>query len=153
MSVQVIRPAGAGHETLHVFLVALIIVLLAGAVVVLRSESEPSVAIAADQFDARRDLNAAEQGIHTDLLVALDEIHLYGKRHRHCPNRSSWQRRASLPSSPMPALPIVVAMPGSYCRRTPMPPTSVAAQPRQWQVPSCCASTMTTPASGSTALL
>ncbi|WP_394337377.1 DUF6162 family protein, partial [Ectopseudomonas mendocina] len=44
MSVQVIRPAGAGHETLHVFLVALIIVLLAGAVVVLRSESEPSVA-------------------------------------------------------------------------------------------------------------
>ncbi|MBH3339900.1 hypothetical protein I5L51_12355 [Pseudomonas mendocina] len=85
MSVQVIRPAGAGHETLHVFLVALIIVLLAGAVVVLRSESEPSVAIAADQFDARRDLNAAEQGIHTDLLVALDEIHLYQKEEQTLP--------------------------------------------------------------------
>lgn len=77
MSVQVIRPAGAGHETLHVFLLTLAIVLLAGAVVVWRAEPEQSVAIAADQFDARRDLNAAEQGIHTDLLVALDEIHLY----------------------------------------------------------------------------
>ncbi|EZH76875.1 DUF6162 family protein [Ectopseudomonas composti] len=77
MSVQVIRPAGAGHETLYVFLLALAIVLLAGAVVVWRAEPEQSVAIAADQFDARRDLNAAEQGIHTDLLVALDEIHLY----------------------------------------------------------------------------
>lgn len=85
MSVQVIRPAGAGHETLHVFLVALIIVLLAGAVVVLRSESEPSVAIAADQFDARRDLNAAEQGIHTDLLVALDEVHLYREEEQALP--------------------------------------------------------------------
>ncbi|HEY1027648.1 MAG TPA: DUF6162 family protein [Pseudomonas sp.] len=77
MSVQVIRPAGAGHETLHVFLVALVIVLLAGAAVVWRAEPVQSVAIAADQFDARRDLSAAEQGIHTDLLVALDEIHLY----------------------------------------------------------------------------
>ena len=77
MSIQVIRPAGAGHETLHVFLVALIIVLLAGAVVVWRAEPEQSVLVAADQFDARRDLNAAEQGIHTDLLVALDEIHFH----------------------------------------------------------------------------
>lgn len=77
MSIQVIRPAGAGHETLYVFLVALAIVLLASAVVMWRAEPMHSTAIAADQFDARRDLNAAEQGIHTDLLVALDEIHLY----------------------------------------------------------------------------
>lgn len=85
MSVQVIRPAGAGHETLNVFLVALAIVLLAGAVVVWRAEPEQSVAITADQFDARRDLNAAEQGIHTDLLVALDEIHLYQEEEQTLP--------------------------------------------------------------------
>lgn len=85
MSVQVIRPAGAGHETLHVFLLALAIVLLAGVVVAWRAEPEQSVTIAADQFDARRDLSAAEQGIHTDLLVALDEIHLYREEEQALP--------------------------------------------------------------------
>jgi hypothetical protein len=77
MSVQVIRPAGAGYETLYVFLLALTIVLLAGAVVLWRVEPEQTEVIAAGQLDARRDLSAAEQGIHTDLLVALDEIRLY----------------------------------------------------------------------------
>lgn len=77
MTVQVIRPAGAGHETLYVLLVALLILSLAAAVVAWRAEPEQGVTIAADQFDARRDLSAAEQGIHTDLLVALDELHLY----------------------------------------------------------------------------
>lgn len=77
MTVQVIRPAGAGHETLYVCLVALLIVLLAATVVAWRAEPAQQVASATDQFDARRDLSAAEQGIHTDLLVALDELRLY----------------------------------------------------------------------------
>jgi len=73
---QVVRPAGAGHETLYVLLVSLLIVLLAATVVSLRGEREDEVAIAAHQLDARRDLNAAEQGIYTDLRVAFDEIQL-----------------------------------------------------------------------------
>ncbi|WP_275547633.1 MULTISPECIES: DUF6162 family protein [unclassified Pseudomonas] len=85
MSVQVIRPAGAGHETLHVCLLALAIVLLAGLIVMSRAQPQQSVAVTSDQFDARRDLRAAEQGIHTDLLVALDEIRLYQEDEQHLP--------------------------------------------------------------------
>ncbi|MFD2644993.1 DUF6162 family protein [Pseudomonas japonica] len=72
--VQVVRPAGAGHETLYVALVALLILVLAATVVSLRGEREDEPSIAAHQLDARRDLNAAEQGIYTDLRVAFDEI-------------------------------------------------------------------------------
>ncbi len=36
---QVIRPAGAGHETLYVLLVSLLIVVLATCVVLLRGET------------------------------------------------------------------------------------------------------------------
>ncbi|MHA6194088.1 DUF6162 family protein [Pseudomonas wadenswilerensis] len=72
--VQVVRPAGAGHETLYVALVALLILVLAATVVSLRGEREDEPTIAAHQLDARRDLNAAEQGIYTDLRVAFDEI-------------------------------------------------------------------------------
>jgi hypothetical protein len=71
---QVVRPAGAGHETLYVLLAALLIVALAAGVVSLRGERDDEQPIAAHQLDARRDLNAAEQGIHTDLWVAVDEI-------------------------------------------------------------------------------
>ncbi|MCF1489328.1 DUF6162 family protein [Pseudomonas sp. AA27] len=71
---QVVRPAGAGHETLYVLLAALLIVVLAASVVAARGEREDEQAIAAHQLDARRDLNAAEQGIHTDLWVAVEEI-------------------------------------------------------------------------------
>lgn len=72
--VQVVRPAGAGHETLYVALVALLILVLAATVVSLHGEREDEPTIAAHQLDARRDLNAAEQGIYTDLRVAFDEI-------------------------------------------------------------------------------
>jgi len=71
---QVIRPAGAGHETLYVLLASLLIVVLAASVVLLRGEREDEQAIASHQIDARRDLTAAEQGLYTDLRVALDEI-------------------------------------------------------------------------------
>ena len=74
--VQVVRPAGAGHETLYVLLVALLILALAATVVALRGEREDETRIEAHQLDARRDLNAAEQGIYTDLLVAFDEVQL-----------------------------------------------------------------------------
>jgi len=73
---QVVRPAGAGHETLYVLLVSLLIVILAATVVMLRGEREDEQAIATHQIDARRDLTAAEQGLYTDLRVAFDEIQL-----------------------------------------------------------------------------
>jgi len=73
---QVVRPAGAGHETLYVLLVSLLIVIVAATVVLLRGEREDEQAIANHQIDARRDLTAAEQGIYTDLLVAFDEVQL-----------------------------------------------------------------------------
>ncbi|NIF15551.1 DUF6162 family protein [Pantoea sp. Cy-639] len=72
--IQQVRPAGAGHETLCVLLAAALIVTLAAAVVTLRGERQDEQAIAVHQLDARRDLSAAEQGIHTDLWVAADEI-------------------------------------------------------------------------------
>ncbi|MBM7395621.1 hypothetical protein JOE27_000376 [Pseudomonas sp. M5] len=73
---QVVRPAGAGHETLYVLLVSLLIVIVAACVVLLRGEREDEQAIASHQIDARRDLTPAEQGIYTDLRVAFDEVQL-----------------------------------------------------------------------------
>lgn len=72
--VQVIRPAGAGHETLYVLLVGALIVALAASVVLMRGERVDDQPIASHQVDARRDLSPAEQGLYTDLRVALDEI-------------------------------------------------------------------------------
>ncbi|MCW2270819.1 hypothetical protein D3C77_06490 [compost metagenome] len=74
--VQVVRPAGAGHETLYVLLVSLFILAMAAGVVALRGENHDEVSIEAHQLDARRDLNAAEQGVYADLRVAFEEIQL-----------------------------------------------------------------------------
>ncbi|MBK5001163.1 hypothetical protein IAE37_003439 [Pseudomonas sp. S31] len=82
---QVVRPAGAGHETLYVLLVSLLIVALAATVVLLRGEREDEQAIASHQIDARRDLTAAEQGIYTDLRVAFDEIQLLREENAAAP--------------------------------------------------------------------
>ncbi|MFB4394927.1 MULTISPECIES: DUF6162 family protein [unclassified Pseudomonas] len=71
---QVIRPAGAGHETLYMLLTALLILAVAASVVTLRGERVDEQTIASHQIDARRDLTPAEQGLYTDLHVALDEI-------------------------------------------------------------------------------
>jgi len=73
---QVVRPAGAGHETLYVLLLCLIILTVAGTVVAMHGEPREVAALPSHQLDARRDLNAAEQGIYADLRVTLDEIHL-----------------------------------------------------------------------------
>ena len=83
---QVIRPAGAGHETLYVLLASLLIVVLAASVVLLRGEREDEQAIASHQIDARRDLTAAEQGLYTDLRVALDEIQLLREENAAVPS-------------------------------------------------------------------
>ena len=73
---QVVRPAGAGHETLYVLLLCLIILAVAGSVIALHGESQEVAAVPSHQLDARRDLSAAEQGIYADLRVTLDEIQL-----------------------------------------------------------------------------
>ncbi|MES2869946.1 MAG: DUF6162 family protein [Pseudomonadota bacterium] len=76
MNTHVVRPAGAGHETLYVLLLCLLILTVAGTVVAWRHEVQEVTSVAAHQLDARRDLNAAEQGIYADLRVTLDEIQL-----------------------------------------------------------------------------
>ncbi len=74
MTVQVVRPAGAGHETLWVLLAAAGVLALAALVIGVRAQPEAAAALATHQVDARTQLNAAEQGVHADLLVAADEI-------------------------------------------------------------------------------
>lgn len=73
---QVVRPAGAGHETLYVLLLCLLILGVAGAVVLWRGEPREVASVASHQLDARRDLTAGEQGLYADLRVTLDEIRL-----------------------------------------------------------------------------
>ncbi|MGF6113552.1 hypothetical protein HKK52_30340 [Pseudomonas sp. ADAK2] len=73
---HVVRPAGAGHETLYVLLLCLMILAVAGSVVAWRHESQETSSVSSHQLDARRDLSASEQGIYADLRVTLDEIHL-----------------------------------------------------------------------------
>ncbi|HWV11256.1 MAG TPA: DUF6162 family protein [Pseudomonas sp.] len=74
MTVQVVRPAGAGHETLYVLLCCLFIVALAALVVSLHAETDEYESVASGQLDARRDLSPAEQGIYADLRIAYEEI-------------------------------------------------------------------------------
>ncbi|WP_025127280.1 DUF6162 family protein [Pseudomonas sp. PH1b] len=71
---QVVRPAGAGHETLYVLLLCALILSVAATVVLWRGEKTETGSIASHQLDARRDLSAGEQGIYADLRVTLDEI-------------------------------------------------------------------------------
>ncbi len=73
---QVIRPAGAGHETLYVLLFCLIVLACAGSVVFWHRESQDVASLETFQIDARRDLTPGEQGIYADLRVTLDEIRL-----------------------------------------------------------------------------
>jgi hypothetical protein len=73
---QIVRPAGAGHETLYVLLLCLTILAVAAGIVGLHSDTQEVEGVASHQLDARRDLTAAEQGIYADLRVTLDEIRL-----------------------------------------------------------------------------
>lgn len=74
MAEQLVKPAGAGHETVWVALCALTIVLVAGAVIGVRSPPAETAAIAAHQLDARDDLTAAEQGVYADLRLVEIEL-------------------------------------------------------------------------------
>ncbi|MCO7627259.1 DUF6162 family protein [Pseudomonas fluorescens] len=82
---QVVRPAGAGHETLNVLLLCLLILAVAGSVVAWRGVSHEPEPVASHQLDARRDLSAAEQGIYADLRVTLDEIRLLREEQQSLP--------------------------------------------------------------------
>jgi hypothetical protein len=82
---QFVRPAGAGHETLYVLLLCLVILAVAGTVVLWRGESHEVSSISSHQLDARRDLSASEQGIYADLRVTLDEIHLLRQEQQTLP--------------------------------------------------------------------
>lgn len=74
MNTQVVRPAGAGHETLWVLLAAACVLAVAAALIGARAQPLAVAALSSHQVDARTQLNAAEQGVHADLLVAADEI-------------------------------------------------------------------------------
>ena len=74
MSVQVVRPAGAGHETLWVLLAAAAVLAVAALVIGVRAQPLAAAELLPHQIDARTQLNAAEQGVHADLLVAAEEI-------------------------------------------------------------------------------
>ncbi|VVN30508.1 hypothetical protein PS662_04856 [Pseudomonas fluorescens] len=82
---HVVRPAGAGHETLFVLLLCLMILAVAGSVVAWRHEPQETVSVNSHQLDARRDLSASEQGIYADLRVTLDEIHLLRQEQQALP--------------------------------------------------------------------
>ncbi|WP_085707536.1 DUF6162 family protein [Pseudomonas sp. B35(2017)] len=82
---QTVRPAGAGHETLNVLLLCLLILALAGSVVAWRGVSHEPEPVSGHQLDARRDLNAAEQGLYADLRVTLDEIRLLREEQQALP--------------------------------------------------------------------
>ncbi|WP_046237094.1 DUF6162 family protein [Pseudomonas syringae pv. coryli] len=73
---HIVRPAGAGHETLYVLLLCLLILGSAAGVISLHRYTQETHSVASHQLDARRDLSAAEQGIYADLRVTLDEIRL-----------------------------------------------------------------------------
>lgn len=82
---QVVRPAGAGHETLYVLLLCALILGVAASVVLWRGETTQTHSVASHQLDARRDLSAGEQGIYADLRVTLDEIHLLRAENQSLP--------------------------------------------------------------------
>ena len=86
ITTQVIRPAGAGHETLYVLLFCLLVLLAAGSVVALHGETQEVAPVESHQLDARRDLSAGEQGIYADLRVTLDEIHLLQQEQQTLPS-------------------------------------------------------------------
>ncbi len=74
MTTQVVRPAGAGHETLWVALAAACVLAVAAILIGARAQPLAAAALSSHQIDARTQLNAAEQGVHADLLVAAEEI-------------------------------------------------------------------------------
>lgn len=71
---QIVRPAGAGHETALVALASALILGAAVLAVGLRPAASAAPVPAAHQVDSRTGLTAAEQGVYADLKAAADEI-------------------------------------------------------------------------------
>lgn len=109
---QVVRPAGAGHETLNVLLLCLLILAVAGSVVAWRGVSHEPEPVASNQYDARRDLSAAEQGIYADLRVTLDEIRLLREEQKPCRRHKCSPTKASRRSRRTPVRSAVVVTHG-----------------------------------------
>lgn len=74
MTMQIVRPAGAGFETAWVLAACALVVVLAGTFIGVRTVGPSVQAVAAHEVDARRDLTAAEQGLYADLRIAADEL-------------------------------------------------------------------------------
>ncbi len=85
MSTQVVRPAGAGHETLWVLLASACVLVVAAFLIGARAQPLAAAALSPNQIDARTQLNAAEQGVHADLLVAAEEITSMAEADRKLP--------------------------------------------------------------------
>lgn len=71
---RLVRPAGAGAETVLVLILCGVILITAAVIVALRTAPAVQTALADWQIDARLDLTAAEQGINADLRIAADDI-------------------------------------------------------------------------------
>lgn len=74
MATQIVRPAGAGYETAWVLAACVLVLVLAGAFIGVRTVGTSVEVIAVHEVDARRDLTAAEQGVYADLRIAADEL-------------------------------------------------------------------------------
>ncbi|TWF46525.1 DUF6162 family protein [Neorhizobium alkalisoli] len=71
---RLVRPAGAGAETVLVLILCGAILITSTVIVALRTAPAVQTALANWQIDARMDLTAAEQGINADLRIAADDI-------------------------------------------------------------------------------
>ena len=74
MAEVVVRPAGAGHESLFVSLACCAILAVAGTVVGVRATPSAQASVEAHQLDARDDLTVAEQGLYADLRLVPAEL-------------------------------------------------------------------------------
>lgn len=71
--IERIAPASAGRETSLLLLVALLVMLLSGAVIFWRSQQFQGFSLQAHQLDLATALTPAEQGIYADLQAVADE--------------------------------------------------------------------------------
>lgn len=74
MTRVVVRPAGAGRETLFVAGLCALIIACAATVATIRGRPSDEVVLASWRIDARDGLNAAEQGLNADLTAAAEDI-------------------------------------------------------------------------------
>lgn len=141
MSVETVRPAGAGHETLYVLLGSLLILALAATVVGLRQQSHEAQALDAHQVDARLDLNAAEQGIYADLQVAAEDIQArLDDGEAAPPPPTNWPPRASRPSSPTSPRAVAASTAGAAAKPPGVRATWASAASPGWPARSSCCS-------------